>query len=325
MWPCLVGPFSLILGKHTRTFDTTDFPFSLLEATPEGRCRMIPGLTLATVGTVRDEAKWPARDRRKGALKRDRISFDVFSPYTVGRMMRGSARLKELQDSINREIETVTVSGAEVQRVLLRSGRKFYRSGIHMYLLDKVVDHIDQALQAGAETLSQALASPTDAAFSEVWIDLGGQLMPRARLDALCAAIESGEIADVAAMRNALDQIFRAYANDEWVWVKWAYEQTFGVDLESASAEQITEITTSLLDVRTKFLKQILNDARKEFDDLTQTGFGHHGTDEDATRDFLAVRGDYGSNKFVIQMTSEIKALSERVDRVQQLIATSAR
>ena len=48
---------------------------------------MIPGFNLSTVGTVRDGAKWPTRDRRSDAAKRDRISFDVLSPFTVGRMI----------------------------------------------------------------------------------------------------------------------------------------------------------------------------------------------------------------------------------------------
>ena len=39
MWPCRVGPFSLVLGKHSRAFDTADFPFSTLEAVHDGRSR----------------------------------------------------------------------------------------------------------------------------------------------------------------------------------------------------------------------------------------------------------------------------------------------
>ena len=38
--------------------------------------------------TLRDGAKWPNRDRRQGTEKRDVISFDVFSPWTIGRMQR---------------------------------------------------------------------------------------------------------------------------------------------------------------------------------------------------------------------------------------------
>jgi len=59
MWPCRVGPFSVVLGKHTRAFDTGDFPFSYIEAAPDGRCTLVPGFNLTTVGTMRDGAKWP--------------------------------------------------------------------------------------------------------------------------------------------------------------------------------------------------------------------------------------------------------------------------
>ena len=30
MWPCRVGPFSVVLGKHTRSFDTANLPFQPL-------------------------------------------------------------------------------------------------------------------------------------------------------------------------------------------------------------------------------------------------------------------------------------------------------
>ena len=104
MWPCRVGPFCVVLGKHTRAFDTADFPFSHIEALPDGRCSLIPGFNLTTVGTVRDGAKWPTRDRRKGPVKRDRLSFDVFSPYTVGRMLRGMEILHDFQQKTDRSV-----------------------------------------------------------------------------------------------------------------------------------------------------------------------------------------------------------------------------
>ena len=135
MWPCRIGPFSVVLGKHKKTFDTADFPFSYLDASSDGRCIITPGFNLTTVGTVRDGAKWPARDRRKGKLERDRITFDVFSPLTVGRMITGSARMKELQDTTDRSVDTVSLGGAELKRVLLRTGQKNYRSAIHLYIL----------------------------------------------------------------------------------------------------------------------------------------------------------------------------------------------
>ena len=320
MWPCRVGPFSVVLGKHTRTFDTSDFPFSYLEATPTGRCVMTPGFNFTTVGTVRDGAKWPARDRRRGAL-RDRISFDVFSPLTVGRMIRGAARMKELLDNTDRKIDLVNINGADVKRILLRTGQKFYRSAIHMYLLDKVLARAEALVDQPELSLAQAFGVADDAVYDEQWVDIGGQMMPRKRLDAVCAGIVDGQVADLDGMNGALDALVESYGADEWAWVCEAYSQVFGKRLEEMTIEDSVAMADELLKTRQKFLKLVLNDASKEFDNVVRTGFGQDGTEDDIAADFEAVRGNYDTNKFVRQMEEEMAALSERVGKYKQAVA----
>jgi hypothetical protein len=323
MWPCRVGPFSVVLGKHTRTFDTADFPFSCLEASPEGRCLMTPAFNLTTVGTVRDGAKWPARDRRTGAVQRDRISFDVFSPLTVGKMMAAMARLQELHDKTDRSIETVHINGADVKRVLLRTGHKFYRSAVHAYLLDKLVARAETALQNGSHSLNTALAGSPGAAFSRQWADIGGQLMPRKRLEDLCAAVESGRVADLDALNAEFDKIHKSYAEDEWAWVRWAYGQVFETDPARLTAEQLAKAADDLAAARAKFVHLVLNDAGKEFADAVRTGFGQDGGPEEAAADFAAVRGQLESNRFVEQMRKDVALLNERVERFKQAVLAS--
>ena len=235
MWPCRVGPFSRDPRQTQGDLRYRRLPVQLSSTPrPTAAAHMIPGLNLATVGTIRDGAKWPSRDRRQGPVRRDRISFDVLSPLTVGRMLTGVARLKELQESTDRSVDSVAVGGTQVKRVLLRSGQKFYRSGIEVYLLERVVDHIEQALADGATSLSAAVATAPDAVFSQQWIDVGGQLMPRDRLEDLARQIASGGLANLEAVEAQLDAIDQAYAADEWRWVKATYQQVVGVDLDQA-------------------------------------------------------------------------------------------
>jgi hypothetical protein len=318
MWPCRVGPFSVILGKHKGTIDTADFPFSIIDAAPDGRAHMIPGLNLATVGTIRDGAKWPLRDRRQGSVRRDRITFDVLSPLTVGRMLTGVARLKELQESTDRSVDSVAVGGTLVKRVLLRSGQKFYRSGIEVYLLERVVDQIEKALADGATSLSAAVATAPAAVFSQQWIDVGGQLMPRDRLEDLARQIASGGLADLEAVEAQLDAIDQAYRADEWRWVKTTYQQVFGVDLDQAGKDQLKEVAQQWAAAKTRFLNRVLADATKEFDDLSHTGFGQDGGPEDAARDFDAVRGGYDGNRFVKELRGTIQGLDRRATQFQE-------
>ncbi|MFV2068472.1 MAG: DUF4954 family protein, partial [Pirellulales bacterium] len=322
MWPCRVGPFSVVLGKHKGTFDTHDFPFSFLEATAEGRCTMVPGLNLATVGTLRDGAKWPARDRRAPTARRDHISFDVLSPYTVGRMLVGSARLDELQQKTDRSVHTVTLGGAEVKRVLLNSGRKFYRSGIHVYLLEKVVARVERAMEQGATSLSEALATSADAVFSREWVDVGGLLMPHGRLDQLLQHVQQGDIADPPAFHAELDAIQAAYADDEWAWVREIYPQIFDVDLGRVGGDDLRRAAESLLAEQSKLMSRVLADATKEFSDLSRVGFGHDGDQADAQRDFAAVRGEYDDNSFVQEIRDKLEALERRVETFCQAVAS---
>ncbi len=316
MWPCRVGPFSVVLGKHTRTFDTRDFPFSHIEAKADGRCEMVPGLYLSTVGTVRDEAKWPQRDRRGESGRRDRLHFKVLNPMTVGRMLRGVATLEELKQETPRTKKTVSINGAEVARVLLRTGVKYYRSGIEMYLLETLVSRVESARAAGSVELRQLLAVESDAVLSEEWIDLAGQLLPRHRFDDLCGMLESGQLESVEQVEAALTKCHAAYEKDEWAWVHWAYKQVFERDLETLDEEGLRQAAQHWRDVRTKFLKLIANDAAKEFEEVTQTGFGHSDAADERLADFTGVRGTLEENKFFGQLQEQIAEVEDRASAI---------
>ena len=316
MWPCRVGPFSVVLGKHTRTFDTRDFPFSHLEAKADGRCEMVPGLYLSTVGTVRDGAKWPARDRRSGNVRRDLIHFPVFNPLTVGRMLNGSAKLSRLHDETPRTTKIVTVDGVEVRRVLLRTGIKYYQAGIEMYLLERLVSRIEFARAAGENDLRRTLAVDDAAVFSEQWLDLAGQLMPHTRFDQLCRYLAAGELNSIEQLDAELRYAHSVYEMDEWAWVSWAYDRVFGQQPAQLNLDSVRQASEKWKQVRTKFLKLILNDAAKEFAPVTQTGYGHSHNAEQRLADFTAVRGTFDENSFVGQIRAEIDEVERRADAI---------
>ncbi|NQV31664.1 MAG: DUF4954 family protein [Phycisphaeraceae bacterium] len=319
MWPCRVGPFSVVLGKHSTNFDTSDFPFSHIEARHDGKCMMVPGLHLTTVGTVRDGAKWPQRDRRTGCEKRDMIDFDVFSPYTIGKMIKARTQLKDLMDTTDRAIDTVSIGGALVKRLILRISQKYYRTGIEVYLREKLVQRIEKAL-ADKTDLKDALAVDSSAVYSDPWVDLGGQLMPKQRLDAFEDAIENGTIDSVDAFVAATRKIHEAYAEDEWAWAQAAYEQVFSVDTASMTGDTLQEAANALVKVKSKFFNLVAADADKEFAETSQIGFGQDGELEDVTNDFREVRGEYLDNAFVKDMKQKVLELQSRIEDLNRQI-----
>ena len=98
MWGGRIGAFSLLMGAHKAHPDTSDFPFSYLFGRPDGTTLVAPGLMLKSCGLMRDELKWPKRDRRvKGRVPlHDHVNFEVLNPITVGAMIKALNVLKEL-------------------------------------------------------------------------------------------------------------------------------------------------------------------------------------------------------------------------------------
>lgn len=317
-WPCRIGPFSVVLGKHTSTFDTADFPFSRLKARPDGKCSLAPGLHLATAGTVRDGAKWPKRDRRKGDVKRDIISFDVFSPYTVGKMIKANVQLKNLQQASDETTEDVPVGGALVKRQILSRSQEYYRTGINMYLLEKVVEKVRDAVGCGAEDISKIFTAESDAVYSCEWVDIAGQLMGQKRLVELEEAIENQTITTIEAFEMQIQKINQAYQKDQWVWVKKTYTDVFGVDLEKAAKEDIIDAAGRLLEVKSEFLNLVIADAGKEFSELNHCGFGQDGGDKDVEIDFDRTRGLYEDNSFVRDTKDGLERLRKEIEQLQQ-------
>ncbi|MBN1127243.1 MAG: DUF4954 family protein [Sedimentisphaerales bacterium] len=314
MWPCVVGPFSVVLGKHTSTFDTGDYPFSHLEARPDGKCNLLPGLHLTTVGTVRDGIKWPKRDRRKGKKKRDLITFDVFSPYVVGKMIKAGDTLGELLEKTDKNIQEVSVGGAIVRRLLLRTARKYYRNGIEMYLLDKIVQRIEKALDSKNTKPESFFQSDPHAVYSNEWIDLGGLLMAQDRLFTLQDEIANGTIRTIEELSRAIQAIHASYAPDEWIWIRAACLKVFGIDLDRATKQDMVGILENLAKIKSKFLNLVIADAEKEFGEFSHCGFGFDGSSGEAMEDFRRVRGTYEDHFFVQEMKRQVQDVQKHIE-----------
>lgn len=120
-----IGAFSLLMGQHKTHPDSSQFPFSYLFGDEKGATVVVPGMMLRSCGLMRDEKKWPQRDRRlKRKLPlRDRIIFDVLNPTTVDKMLSASDVISDL-----------LARPADDDRVIRYRGMKFYRAGLERAL-----------------------------------------------------------------------------------------------------------------------------------------------------------------------------------------------
>lgn len=323
MWPARVGPFSVVLGKHTRSFDTSNLPFSHLEADSSGKCELIPGHYIATVGTLRDGAKWPKRDRRTGPELRDVLCFEVFNPLTVGRMIAGTETLSKLQESTDRSVAAVNVGGAEIKRVLLRMGAKRYTGAVERYLLEQAFQRMEQQLTTRGVPMRDVFAADSNAIYSKEWLDIGGQLIPRDRFERIANGIASGEIDTVAKLQRAFSTAKELYAEDVWLWCRTRIREAMGVHLDEMTAEKASELTAQYSDQQQKFLRLVLIDAEREYDEASRIGFGIDGDAAARDADFEAVRGKLDENSFVKQMHADIAQVAKRAEAVRERLANN--
>ncbi len=290
--PSAVGPFTVVIGKHMTNFDTRDLPFSYI-VEERGTSYLTPAMNLHTAGTVRDGDKWPNRDRRTASDRRDRIRYEVFSPYTVERMMRGEALLNDLYDKTPRDVDQVRHNGVRIRRLVLRHGIRSYAAAIDLYLIEKILQRVAKGKGLG----------PMDGeAYDERWADVGGLLLAGSRLASIETDIVSGAIDTVAAFNAAFATADGMYERDEWAWVRRTYRDRTGAHVEALTEDDLEEMKAAHGKLRASATKRVLADAEKEFGAAAAIGYGVDGGADEVEADFRAVRGEYSENSFVRDM-----------------------
>ena len=305
LWPSKIGAFSLVMGRHTHHADTSELPFSyLIENNSESY--LVPGANLRTVGTIRDAQKWPKRDNRKDPHKLDQINFNLLSPYTVQKMWRGREVLNELQALSGENTEVYGYKNCKIRNSSLRHGRELYTIGIQKFLGNSLISRLEGKTLRTIDDVRAALR-PDSASGSGDWVDLAGLIAPRNEVTRLLDEVEKGGIGldDVQAR---LEQIHANYYSYEWTWALEKLEQVWGCDVEHVTIEQIRRTVEEWKDAVVKLDKMVYDDARKEFDLNSQTGFGVDGDRRQAEADFEEVRGSFESNSFV-------KAVLEHIEK----------
>jgi hypothetical protein len=313
-----------VLGKHTRSFDTTNLPFSHLEADSSGKCELIPGHYIATVGTLRDGAKWPKRDRRTGPELRDILCFEVFNPLTVGRMVAGAELLSRLQESTDRSVAAVNVGGVEIKRVLLRMGAKRYTGAVERYLLEQICQRLEKSPPERGTKLKDVFAPSSKAVYSKEWVDVGGQLLPRDRFERIATEVESGEIQSIEQIQRGLMTAREAYDEDVWLWTRHQAQESLDVNVDEMTAEEARDLAARYSDQQQKLLRLVLIDAEREYDESSRIGFGMDGDAAARDQDFSAVRGRFEDNGFVKQLHAEIEQIGKRCEAVRERLGVLA-
>jgi hypothetical protein len=292
LWPSRIGAFSLVLGRHYRHSDTTDFPFSyLIEEKDESR--LIPGINLQSIGTIRDSQKWPKRDRRKDPNLLDSINFNLLSPYTIQKMINGRAILLQLMHASGEMTPHYTYNGMIIKNSALFRGIELYEKAIWKFLGNSIISRIQRQKVESTEDIREALKKDTPLGSKSKWLDIAGMICPSDAVDHLLDSIEKKRINSLEEVQSAIRSIHENYYTYEWSWAADILAHFYPTPVTEFTPLDVVEVTKKWLKAVLEIDNLLYNDAKKEFSLIKQTGFGIDGDKTVRHLDFDKVRGEF--------------------------------
>lgn len=322
LWPARIGAFSLVMGRHVNHPDTSDLPFSYL-IEDKNTTYLAPGVNLRSVGTIRDAQKWPKRDLRKDPLRLDQINYNLLSPYTIQKMMKGREILKELARVSGETSETYAYQSAKIKNSALNKGIKFYETAIHKFLGNSVIKRLEKIRFQSDEEIRKRLLPDTPVGSGE-WVDISGLIAPKSEIERLMSDIETGALSTVDQIHDRFADMHAHYYTYEWTWAYEKMLEFYRLDAERITASDICAIVRQWQEAVVGLDRLVYEDAKKEFSLTSMTGFGADGSKAEQKLDFEQVRGVFESNPFVTAVLEHIKVKTELgnelLDRLSGLV-----
>ena len=317
LWPARVGAFSLVMGRHVTHSDTTNLPFSYLIEKGE-TSYLAPGVNLRSVGTIRDAKKWPRRDARTGAVKDDFINYNLLSPFTIQKMIKGLQTLENLRYASGELSDVYSFHSVKITNSALKRGMELYRIAIDKFMGNSLISRLQEAdgsfVELNEATLQAKLRPDTPVGSGE-WVDISGLIAPKSEIAALMNGIERGEIISLSQIREAFRSMADNYYSYEWTWAFQHIQQLYGINPSKMTREDAIRLIEIWKKAVVSLDNMVYEDARKEFNLASKTGFGADGDKEQKESDFEQVRGDFESNDFVRSVLDHIKAKTELGER----------
>ena len=314
LWPARVGAFSLVMGRHVHNADTSNLPFSYL-IEQNNNTYLVPGVNLRSVGTIRDSQKWPKRDKRKDSTLLDHINYNLLSPYTIQKMIRGIDILESLRDVSGRLSEEYSYQDTRIRKSSLIKGIEYYNMAITKFLGNSIISRIENNPVHSDEELRVLLKAQSEVGLGD-WVDISGLIAPKSLVNSLIEEIEETPDIRLKTINEAFQQMHENYYEYEWTWAYSQMGEFFNIDMAQITRDDVVEIVRKWQDAVVSLDKMLYEDAKKEISIASMTGFGADGSKRTKLQDFEQVRGDFESNGFVCTVNEHIEKKTRLGEKV---------
>jgi hypothetical protein len=202
-----------------------------------------------------------------------------------------------------------------IRRDTLERGIELYQTGINKFLGNSLIKRLENREYSTNEELQERLRPDREEGSGE-WVDLAGLIAPKNEVDKLLDDIESGRIPSIGELSDSFAAMHKSYYDWEWTWSCQTIEDEEGIAVNRLTAEDVIRIVTrwkkSVIDLD----NLLYDDARKEFNLSSRTGFGIDDGEEVKKLDFEQVRGEFESNSVVAAIQEHIRIKSALGDEL---------
>jgi NDP-sugar pyrophosphorylase family protein len=331
----------LVKGDYPAELNVT-VPFALIDNDTAGdRLLILPAYwwLYNMYALARNTGKFQARDKR--LVRQQHIEFDYLAPDTaeemfaaraqierwvglakvraeggdvakasaealasLGRAMLSDASQANAMDALEIVADGVENSRRKVVVIKARAGWQAYRQMLHYYAMKTLIEAIS-ASAGDWRSVCRGLEGERERA----WVNLGGQLAPAERVEAVLKGIREGKLGSWHEIHAAYDAMWAAYGEDKrrhaWATLKTLLEVA-SVDAVSDALwrKQLDEVVATQ-----KFVcEQVYLTRKKDYENpFRQTTF--RNADE-----MTAVMGTAETNSFVCDMREQTEQFVACVD-----------
>jgi hypothetical protein len=279
---------------------------------------------------------WKFRKRDARVKKVQNIEFDYLAPDTIQEILaamrrleliagraalQGAAKADEaLQEAGRARLSDPALPDEPLQDAALMKryggmvekpgrGWRFYRDFSRYFAVKTLVDALIEEGGANLPALAAKAAALGKEPCHQAWVNLGGQIVPKAEVERLKADIVSGTLNTWAEVHARYDELWKAYPRQKQRYALHVLESLYGKAPSSFSKSEWAGIVKEASETFAYICEAAFSSRKKDYEDP----FRIMAYDDEA--EMIAVLGRYDDNSFLRDLRKQtdeyLKVLGE--------------
>ena len=229
------------------------------------------------------------------------------------RILQGHALLADIENQWTDGAQETVWNGLRIKRRHAATGRELYRMAIDRFFGERLLARLE-ALGIPSPTGLRTALRPSRPEEGR-WCDIGGLLALKSEIDRLEADVANGSLNSTEALDERLLALRESY--EEWAWA-WTWARLSEAYPEAADGNFVDTLCRPVIrkwaEATIGLNRQIIADARKEFEQPRPCVFGIDGDDAEAAADALAVKGNPETHPLIRDLEKQQSEIREKAE-----------